>query len=123
MADGKLTAEYKTMKSHTVHFVQLIGEHELPAFALALESKNLITAAAKSAALATTGLAPNMKVSQLVSDVLNKVSFTKKSFYDFLDVMEQYDEDFVQKVQLECGEYTSCIAHRYMYSRVCLYAL
>ena len=105
MADGKLTAEYKTMKSHTVHFVQLIGEHELSSFALALESKNLITAAAKSAALATTGLAPNLKVSQLVSDVLNKVSFTKKSFYDFLDVMEQYDEDFVQKVWLECGEY------------------
>ena len=103
MADGKLTAEYKTMKSHSVDFVQLIGEPELAMFASALESKNLITAAAKSAALATTGLAPDMKVSRLVGDVLNKVSFTKKTFYDFLDVMEQYNENFVQQLRLECG--------------------
>ena len=104
MGDGKLTAEYKTMKSHSVDFVQLIGEPELAMFALALESKNLITAAT---ALATTGLAPDMKVSRLVVDVMNKVSFTKKTFYDFLYVMEQYNENFVQ--QLYDWNAVSCI--------------
>lgn len=104
MAQNLSSPEYLTVQDNVAIICAHIVQPDIVVIAGELLQEKLIGRAGYQAAVAASTLQPQVAVDRLVTEVLNKISFSPDKFDRFVDILEERDEEFAMSLWTDCGE-------------------
>ena len=104
MEQNVSSPEYLTVQDNFANICGLIISPDIVVIAGELLQDKLIGRAGHEAAVATCTSQPQVAVSRLATEVLNKISFSPNKFEKLVCILEKRDEEFATALRTDCGK-------------------